>query len=80
MPSRRSGAKRLDVASSCNPRARTASSTSSGGIVKLSGLRLGGGGMVGYLSRMTAPRDPLYAGYRYLAELISLQNNLLRDD
>ena len=27
--------------------------------------------MVKYLSRMTTPRDPLYAGYRYLAELIS---------
>ena len=41
------------------------------GTVKLSGLRLGGVGMVRYLSRMTAPRDPLYAGYRYPAELIS---------
>ena len=27
--------------------------------------------MVRYLSRMTTPRDPLYAGYRYPAELIS---------
>ena len=42
-----------------------------GGTVKLSGLRLGGAGVVRYLSRMTTPRDPLYAGYRYPAELIS---------
>ena len=41
------------------------------GTVKLSGLWLGGAGMVRYLSRMTTPRDPLYAGYRYPAELIS---------
>ncbi|MEA2731176.1 MAG: putative transposase [Acetobacteraceae bacterium] len=27
--------------------------------------------MVGYLRWMTTPRDPLYAGYRYAAELIS---------
>ena len=27
--------------------------------------------MIRYLSRMTTPRDPLYAGYRYPAELIS---------
>ena len=27
--------------------------------------------MVRYLSRMTTPRDPLYAGYRFPAELIS---------
>ena len=26
--------------------------------------------MVRYLPRMTTPRDPLYPGYRYLAELI----------
>ena len=41
------------------------------GTVKLSGLRLGRAGIVRYLSRMTTPRDPLYAGYRYPAELIS---------
>lgn len=41
------------------------------GTVKLSGLRLGGAGVVRYLSRMATPRDPLYAGYRYPAELIS---------
>ena len=41
------------------------------GTVKLSGLRLGGVRVVVYLSRMTTPRDPLYAGYRFPAELIS---------
>ena len=41
------------------------------GTVKLSGLRLGGARVVRYLSRMTMPRDPLYAGYRYPAELTS---------
>ena len=41
------------------------------GTVKLSGVRLGGAGVVRYLSRMTTPRDPLYAGYRYPAENIS---------
>ena len=41
------------------------------GTVKLSGLRLGGAGVVRYLSRMMTPRDPLYAGYRYPVELIS---------
>jgi putative transposase len=41
------------------------------GIVKLSGLRLGGAGVVRYLSRMRTLRDPIYAGYRYPAELIS---------
>ena len=34
--------------------------------VKFSGLRLGGAGVARYLSRMTTPRDPCYAGYRYL--------------
>src|SRR3954462_6480069 len=42
-----------------------------GGTVKLSGFGLAQGGMVGYLSRMSAPRDPIYAGYRHPAELIS---------
>ena len=41
------------------------------GIVKLSGVRLGRAGLVGYLRPMTSPRDPLYAGYRYPADLIS---------
>jgi len=41
------------------------------GTVKLSGLRLGEAGLVRYLPRMRTPRDPLYAGYRYPAELIS---------
>jgi putative transposase len=36
----------------------------------LSGIRLGRAGVVGYLSGMTTPRDPLYAGYRHPAELI----------
>jgi putative transposase len=40
------------------------------GTVKLGGLRLGRAGVVGYLRRMTTPRDPLYSGYRYPAELI----------
>jgi putative transposase len=38
---------------------------------QLGGLRLGGSGIVGYLFWMTTPRDPLYAGYRYPAEIIS---------
>jgi DDE superfamily endonuclease len=42
-----------------------------GGTVNLSGIRLGRAGVVGYLSRMTTRRDPLYAGYRHPAELIS---------
>jgi hypothetical protein len=33
-------------------------------------FRLGRAGVVGYLRRMTKPRDPLYAGSRYPAELI----------
>jgi putative transposase len=41
------------------------------GTIKLSGLRLGGGEVVRYLSRMMALGGPLYAGYRYPAELIS---------
>jgi putative transposase len=28
-------------------------------------------GVVGYLFQMTTPRDPLYAGYRHPAEIIS---------
>jgi hypothetical protein len=40
------------------------------GTVKLSGPQLGGAEMVRYPSRMTTRRDPLYAGYRYPAELI----------
>ena len=28
-------------------------------------------GVVGYLFRMTTPRDPHYVGYRYPAELVS---------
>src|SRR5208282_2976410 len=42
----------------------------SAGTVKLSGVWLGGGSEVGYPRPMTTPRDPLYAGYRYPAELI----------
>jgi len=34
-------------------------------------LRLGGAEVVRYLSLMTTPRDPLYVGHRYPAELIS---------
>src|SRR6478609_1662566 len=41
------------------------------GTVKLGGLSLGGGSEVGYPRPMTTPRDPLYSGYRYPAELIS---------
>jgi putative transposase len=41
------------------------------GTVKLSGLRLGGAVVVRYLRWMTTPQDPLYAGYRYPAELLS---------
>jgi len=33
------------------------------GTVTLSGLRLGGAGVLRYLSRLTTPRDPLYAGF-----------------
>jgi hypothetical protein len=40
-------------------------------IDKLSSLRLGSARVVEYLRWMTTPRDPLYAGYRYPAELIS---------
>src|SRR5208283_3587713 len=50
---------------------RTNQRRMSSGTVKLSGLRLGRAGVVGYLPWMTTPRDPLYAGYRYPAELIS---------
>jgi putative transposase len=41
------------------------------GTVKLGGIWLGGGSEVGYPRPMTTPRDPLYSGYRYPAELIS---------
>jgi transposase-like protein len=41
------------------------------GTVNLSGLCLGGAGVVGYLRWMTTLRDPYYAGYRYPAEIIS---------
>jgi len=41
------------------------------GTVKLGDVRLGGGAEVRYPSRMTTRRDPIYAGYRYPAELIS---------
>jgi putative transposase len=41
------------------------------GTVKLSGVWFGVGGEVTYPRRMTTPRDPIYAGYRYPAELIS---------
>ena len=34
------------------------------GTVKLSGLRLGGAGVVGSLRWMTTPQNPLYTGYR----------------
>ena len=37
----------------------------------MSAVGLGRAGVVGYLRWMTTPRDPLYAGYRYAAELIS---------
>jgi hypothetical protein len=39
--------------------------------IKFSGLRFGGGKVVRYRSRMTTLRPPLYADYRYPAELIS---------
>ena len=41
------------------------------GTVKLSGLRLGGDEGIRYRFRMPTLRDPLYAGYRYPAEVIS---------
>src|SRR3954470_22981448 len=41
------------------------------GTVKLSGIWFGELSVVRYSCRMTTPRDPLYAGYRYPAELIS---------
>ncbi len=41
------------------------------GTVKLRASGLAGPWVVRYLSRMTTPRDPLLAGYRYPAELIS---------
>jgi len=41
------------------------------GTVKLSGAWLGGNAEVRYLLRMTTPQDPIYAGYRYSAELIN---------
>src|SRR4051812_22133689 len=41
------------------------------GTVKLRTLWVGEAGAVGYPTRMTTSRDPLYAGYRYPAELIS---------
>ena len=41
------------------------------GTVKLGSLPLGEGSVVRYPSRMTTPRDPLYAGYRHPAEIIS---------
>ncbi|MGD0109113.1 MAG: hypothetical protein ABSC06_34525, partial [Rhodopila sp.] len=40
------------------------------GTVKLGRVWLGGTGAVGYLRPMTSPQNPLYAGYRYPAELI----------
>ena len=40
------------------------------GTVKLRGIRLGRAEAVRYLSQMTTPRDPIYAGHRYPAELI----------
>src|ERR1700716_3231976 len=49
----------------------TSSGMCSNGIVNLSAFRLGGAGTATYLSSMTTLRDPLYAGYRYPAELIS---------
>ena len=41
------------------------------GTVNLGGLYLGPAGMIGYSRWMTMFRDPLYAGYRYSAELIA---------
>ena len=41
------------------------------GTVKLSSRRLGGAWRVRDPSRMTTLRSPVYAGYRYPAELIS---------
>ena len=41
------------------------------GTVKLGGLWIGEFPMVRYPSCMTTPRDPLYAGYRHPAEIIS---------
>ncbi len=49
----------------------TAAPTHRDGTVNLSAFRLGGAGTARYLSSMTTLRDPLYAGYRYPAELIS---------
>jgi putative transposase len=49
----------------------TAAATPAEGTVNLSTFRLGGAGTARYLSSMTPLRDPLYAGYRYPAELIS---------
>jgi putative transposase len=42
-----------------------------GGTAKLSHLRLCGRAIVRYPSGMATLRDPLYAGYRFSAELIS---------
>src|SRR3954453_17882064 len=50
---------------------RSAPSSPPAGPVKLRTLWVGEAGAVGYPARMTTPRDPLYAGYRYPAELIS---------
>ena len=41
------------------------------GTVKLAGSGLGGAGLVMYTGGMTTPRDPIYAGHRYPAEIIS---------
>jgi hypothetical protein len=41
------------------------------GTVKLSGVWLGRNAEVGYPLRMTTPQGPIYAGYRYSAELIN---------
>ena len=41
------------------------------GTVKLGGLRLGDFPLARYPSPMTTPRNPLYAGYRHPAEIIS---------
>ena len=51
--------------------AEAAASDAQEGHRQVEGLRLGGAGMVRYLSRMSTPRDPLFAGYRYPAEIIS---------
>jgi putative transposase len=55
----------------CKGSALDGGRSTANGTVNLSAFRLGGAGTARYLSSMTTLRDPLYAGYRYPAELIS---------